>query len=894
MGTPRHFVRRTDCRTGRHADWFARHIFSVRHIALMFAVCCCVVVCAWAAFSGTAKRAYADETSATSVGASANSATAPVYSKTITRQSDGTYELAMNVTGKSTETATQQVQPLDIALVFDVSGSMDEPSSYTQVSYSSLNSRGTYYVRSSEGTYQQIQYQYSWPWGAYWTNAETGDTISPSDPIYVGSGSSRLQVLKNSADNFMKKVAEQNAKIQHNKIQVSLVKYAGDQSDYEGNDQYFPYRVNCGTNGCNYSQIVSHLTTDTAAISSDINALKAGGPTQSDYGLGDAEDALTGQNGNRSGVRRLVIFYSDGEPNASRGFDTTVANSAIKQSYDLKRRLNATVYAIGAMGDADPTSTTLVNEYMNYVSSNFPDATSMRAPGNGGMYGGQYYRAASSASQLQNVFDTIITQAVAGTAVDRVSMEDTLSQYAEFTQPETAHYGAQLHVYDPQGKEVTPASVGLADGQGNVTARITSDPSTRSVGIAFPDSYILLNGYRYSLQYPVVPSSSAYELYANNTSKDAAAYTADDGVAHQGDPETGADSAHKDGFRSNDHATLTYTPRVNGQELAQTSTRFAHPVLQLDETQMAHLTISKRWLGAKSSHANVKQVVVNVHCALAQGGACQGYDHVALSADGNWTRAIAIPQSSKERTFTVTEEPVDGYRTAYDTHRTWTLAANAAGESSTVVTNYPDSAPVNLNAIRVGKTVANTDTDDSFSFTLTPQQAAGSAGNAAEGSAGTARKVASTATIAGPFTQGQQRTAVFSGTTTMALGEQGSDNHLDFEVAEQQPGSAWQADTDTVHVRLNAVNDQGVPQFNNDGSLRVTVTYTYGANDADHTAANNTLAAFTNRLRPATQLPVTGQHGATALVWIGVGGSLGALALASFGIAEWRRKRHDA
>ncbi|MCI2085682.1 MAG: hypothetical protein LKJ98_02880 [Olsenella sp.] len=49
-----------------------------------------------------------------------DTATSSPATKTLTDNRDGTYDLAINVTGKSSSTSEQSVKPVDIVLVLDV------------------------------------------------------------------------------------------------------------------------------------------------------------------------------------------------------------------------------------------------------------------------------------------------------------------------------------------------------------------------------------------------------------------------------------------------------------------------------------------------------------------------------------------------------------------------------------------------------------------------------------------------------------------------------------------------------------------------------------------------------------------------------------------------------
>lgn len=191
------------------------------------------------------------------------------------------------------------------------------------------------------------------------------------------------------------------------------MKFADDTYRYTtGND-----RGAGGSSNYNYTQVVSDFTADTSELKSDINDLNAGGATAADHGMTLAEDVLLGgtfgsgnnrgtYTGARADAKKIVIFFTDGEPNHNNGFDGSVANDAIEKSGEIKAA-GTTVYTIGVFSGANPGDTSEnFNAYMHGVSSNYPNAASYtnlgeRAPES------DYYKAASSSDELSAVFDDI-------------------------------------------------------------------------------------------------------------------------------------------------------------------------------------------------------------------------------------------------------------------------------------------------------------------------------------------------------------------------------------------------------------------------------------------------------------------------------------------------------
>lgn len=139
---------------------------------------------------------------------------APQHAKRISKNDDGTYTLSMDVTGKSSEITEQQVVPLDIALVLDVSGSMDNPSGsgqivdYAEVDLDNMESRSTYYVKNAD-SYQAVTCSATnWRGCTTWRAADGQEykvtypffgtpSVSPSVQFYTAVEESRLDPLSN-------------------------------------------------------------------------------------------------------------------------------------------------------------------------------------------------------------------------------------------------------------------------------------------------------------------------------------------------------------------------------------------------------------------------------------------------------------------------------------------------------------------------------------------------------------------------------------------------------------------------------------------------------------------------------------------------------------------------
>ena len=236
---------------------------------------------------------------------------------------------------------------------------------------------------------------------------------SMSDPMGKGDRTKRIDALKTAANSFIDAIATQNQSIadaskQH---QVAIVKFAGNKTPEVGNKTYRDGWL--GRPICNYSQTMKNLTPckgkDAESLKSTIDSISPAGATQADYGLQLAE----GISSDRSDAKKIVVFFTDGSPTSSNGFEKKVANSAILSAKNLKNK-GADIYTIGIFDGAkpsdDPTEkhTSKENKFMHAVSSNYPDANSYKSDELGTRAeNSDYYKSATSASELEKIFEEI-------------------------------------------------------------------------------------------------------------------------------------------------------------------------------------------------------------------------------------------------------------------------------------------------------------------------------------------------------------------------------------------------------------------------------------------------------------------------------------------------------
>lgn len=280
---------------------------------------------------------------------------------------DSDFITALSVLSSTSNIASTSTTPLDIVLVLDASGSMDDSM----------------------------------------------------------TGGKRIDALKNAANVFIDEIATQNASIsdaskQH---QVSIVKFAGEKSNKVGNDTY----REGGRYTYNYSQVMKNMTacseTTKSSFKDTINAIKPAGATNAAAGM----ELAQGQTSKRSDAKKIVIFFTDGTPTTQSEFSNGVASDAIAAAKTMKDA-GASVYTIGIFDGANPSAdvnaTTNENKFMQAASSNYPAAAYTYTQYLWGREwkwsfgdraeGSDFYKSASSASELSKIFEDISKEIVKG------------------------------------------------------------------------------------------------------------------------------------------------------------------------------------------------------------------------------------------------------------------------------------------------------------------------------------------------------------------------------------------------------------------------------------------------------------------------------------------------
>lgn len=378
--------------------------------------------------------------------------------KTIGKNKDADFLVGLSALSSTAKITGQTTVPLDIVLVLDVSGSMDDPDR---------------------------------------------------------NGDKKIVKLKEAVNSFIDKTAEVNDTRPSNlQSRISIVKFAGNETDKVGNDTYRDGRYTY-----NYTQIVSnykaYTSDDKSELQNKVNALSPAGSTAADYAM-DLTQKLVEQSkfdadssSERKNVQRVVIFFTDGEPNHSSGFNEAVANAAIKSAKTIKS--DAYVYTIGVFDNADASITghtgwewwwtdkERFNAYMHGLSSNYPDAEDYRNLGDRAKDSKgndtQYYKAAQNAADLNNIFTEIgaeiTSSAQSPTKVNQgedpnqtgyITITDQLGDYMQVDDLNTLVYANEKLTPETKGYSKTETTEG-----NKTTVKYTFDYDIPDTNHVYPE-----------------------------------------------------------------------------------------------------------------------------------------------------------------------------------------------------------------------------------------------------------------------------------------------------------------------------------------------------------------------------------------------------------------------
>lgn len=726
---------------------------------------------------------------------------APEKHKRIKKNDDGSYTVNVDVKGAVNSTTVTTTQPIDFTLVLDVSGSMDDPMSKTD-------------------------------------------------------RTKRLDALKEAVKAFLDEAANTNTEAGSELVRVGLVKFAGNEKNGIGDDTY-----RSGGYTYNYSQIVSDLTANMSGLKNKVSKLKAAGATRADNGFNLAVKVM-GSASARTDAKKVVIFFTDGSPTSSNGFEKEVANNAVTAAKKLKDG-GAAVYSIGIFASANPSSlSSNENQFMHAVSSNFPKATKYNQRGEGNIKAG-YYKSATNASELNAIFDEIEKSETTTSAYINVVMEDTLSEYAELAGSD----------YKVVAKDSSGQAVALTK---DVDYTLTYDENAKKFTVRFLKA--LAHNVTYTLEYNVKPTQNAYNDYASNLNTGKDGYAGVKGDANTDLPGN-ATSSNQPGFHTNDSACLTYTADGKTHECRENP--YPHPVIQVVHST---LHVDKQWSG---NGQKPESITVDIK----QGN--DTYKTVTLKRDdsGKWSTDVIIPAGA-QKTYTVTEVEPDSHlwKASYQ-HKVGdgnladgnvvTVPESMASQNATVVITNTLKQTMLTHAIGVQKELKGRDWKDSDEFTF--KLKADDSNPDAPMPASCKNQSACTVTVKRDSSDDH---VAYFGDITYDAGEA----EYTYLVTENAGNaSAMYYSQAEYRVVVGVMKDGTSGEWKAVVKSVTQLKTDYGAAGSNWDSTRPML--FTNKYISASSLPLTGRMGAERW-WQLAASGIGVLALLAVAAADqWRRKK---
>lgn len=358
-----------------------------------------------------------------------------------------TIRLENYATGTVTTSTTTEIKPVDIVLVLDDSGSMAQSFdantsieyAYTQVAYDALDEDEEYYIKNPNGSYTTVSWCTtcnSWTSGCSWRGwrHQDGTKYDETDVFYERKATNtKGAALITAVNNFVESVNDEENKPTTGAHQMSIVKFSGDSKD----DTDAAEVINVWTP-------VNDATVNGLKLTG--NDMVFDGGTWIEKGLTKAKEQL--ESLTTTGRQRVVIVFTDGKPGGGSWYNQggqfndaeSVGASAINIAESIKDMENTTIYTIAVLDGADPTAAVVspatgiddvgnankINAILHAISSNYPDATAQSSgdtltttfntinplvdTNNNGRFDDDepgYYLSASSASELNSIFQTI-------------------------------------------------------------------------------------------------------------------------------------------------------------------------------------------------------------------------------------------------------------------------------------------------------------------------------------------------------------------------------------------------------------------------------------------------------------------------------------------------------
>ena len=384
-------------------------------------------------------------------------------------------ELTAFVTG--TEVMYTNVPPVDFVLLLDLSGSMSGsagstyyPNPTQSLTYNNYKFKrtdigtATLYYKHTDGKFYPVDHfrnenkyfvrYYAGGKYYYLHGSEASNPYnisygkdSADDVIYDGGNlftTTRMDAMRSAVKSFIDAVAKTEFAPTSGNHRISIIKFASYNSsigatrdvDQIGNEIFNFGSIGSSSNIYNLTQVVTDLTevspTNVTLLKQQMDELVPGGSTHAERGITLTGDLLDiAKAADTEGARkRIVLLYSDGKPN-NIDDGINLAKSRLKDQ-------GTEVFCVGVLNtdNADDCSDDVMH-FLEYSSSDYPDATSLSSHGAKGS--DTHYRLADNdnvSDVFVNIAESTLSSTVGYNLESSHSVIDIISD--KFTLPDGA------------------------------------------------------------------------------------------------------------------------------------------------------------------------------------------------------------------------------------------------------------------------------------------------------------------------------------------------------------------------------------------------------------------------------------------------------------------------
>ena len=613
---------------------------------------------------------------------------------------------------------------------------------------------------------------------------------------------------------------------------------------------------------------------------SEINAAVEGNPD----GGTNWEAALNQANNlqGRSGVKKYIIFLSDGNPT----YRTSSYDGSCYSSWGRPKPKYTTEKDCVAAG--------------HYWEDPDDVRTDVHGSGSSDAYGYNYAAALAEANRRGDAALYVVkasteankmadfaaqADAVDGKEFDGTNAENLTKAFDQIYSSITS--SAKIKVFsitDTLSKWVDPVDfVGTGDVTKSVTVKngstmltsgytATYNSGTRTVTVTFnstdgTDGIVAEKTDVIDVSFKVKPSDAAYANHASNDYPD------------KGDANTGDASAGQQGYHSNADAKLNYCvlTEVNGATSCEkTEAEYPHPVVQV---KLGKINITKQWKGS-GEHADSVTVQLQRKAIGATTNAENVGNSITLYAANNWTTTVdnlvpgytySVVETTDDDRYDVTYE---GNNTELTKKMVWSSNADAGTLTATITNTLKTVSLQHLISVRKNLTGREWKNSDQFSFTLEAEDNAPLPASCKD-------QQPCTVTVKHDSTE---HSAAFGDITYNA----GDATYTYYVTEDSGSISALHYSQAKYKVVVTvAKNDAGAWTAS---VMSVTKVQDDNGQKVSESQSVSTPVAFTNHYIAVSALPLTG--GMTDRQWLFVGGVVGGLAVLLIGAAGvWNGKK---